>query len=145
MLNLAVTGLLVPNFTETGYKVVRTPEAVHKKLNDTLVAGFANQRKEHRVDQISGETAGFVPLNRLSNEIMRDLQPLHEEWSGVPLKPSNAYGLRIYRPGNTLTMHTDKLETHVVSAIVHVDRDVDRPSGIEPRRGEDRFQSFLRH
>ena len=62
-----------------------------------------------------------MDLGRLANEIMADLKPMHEEWSSTKLKASNAYGLRIYRPGNTLTMHTDKLETHVISAIVHVD------------------------
>lgn len=124
-MNLAVSGLLVPNFTDVGYKVVKTPRHVHDKLNATLVAGFDQQRSEHPVDQISGETAGFVGLGRIANEIMEDLRPMHEAWAATPLQASNAYGLRIYRPGNTLTMHTDKLETHVISAIVHVDRDAE--------------------
>ena len=124
-MNLAVSGLLVKNFTSIGYEVVKTPRHVHDKLNATLVAGFDRQRTEHKVDQISGEVAGFVDLGRLSNEIMEDLRPMHEEWSSTKLRASNAYGLRIYRPGNTLTMHTDKLETHVISAIVHVDRDAE--------------------
>ena len=124
-MNLAVSGLLVKNFTSVGYEVVKTPRHVHEKLNATLVAGFDQQRTEHKVDQISGEVAGFVDLGRLSNEIMEDLRPMHEEWSQTKLRASNAYGLRIYRPGNTLTMHTDKLETHVISAIVHVDRDAE--------------------
>ena len=124
-MNLAVSGLLVKNFTSIGYEVVKTPKHVHDKLNATLVKGFDQQRTEHKVDQISGEVAGFVDLGRLSNEIMEDLRPMHEEWSSTKLRASNAYGLRIYRPGNTLTMHTDKLETHVISAIVHVDRDAE--------------------
>ena len=34
-MNLAVSGLLVKNFTSVGYEVVKTPRHVHDKLNDT--------------------------------------------------------------------------------------------------------------
>lgn len=59
----------------------------------------------------------------LNQEVLLALQPLHEEWAGVALTPSVAYGLRVYQNGSSLTMHTDRLETHVVSSILHVDRD----------------------
>lgn len=59
----------------------------------------------------------------LNDEVLRELQPLHEEWAGVALEPSVAYGLRVYQTGSSLTMHTDRLETHVISSILHVDRD----------------------
>lgn len=129
VMNLAVTGLLVPNFTDTGFKVVATPPAVHRRLNETLRAARekGDHKAEHKVDQISGPRADFVSLGRLNNEIMRDMLPMHEAWAGVPLRASNAYGLRLYKDTNTLTMHTDRVETHVVSSIVHVDRDVDEP------------------
>ena len=70
-MNLAVSGLLVKNFTSIGYEVVKTPRHVHDKLNATLVKGFDQQRTEHKVDQISGEVAGFVdqtqqPASRLT-------------------------------------------------------------------------------
>merc|ERR1711988_2037772 len=58
---------------------------------------------------------------------MVEMKELHERWSGVELSPSNAYGLRIYRRGNSLTMHTDHSTTHVISSILHVDRAVDEP------------------
>ncbi len=56
------------------------------------------------------------------------LQPFHEEWSGVPLVPANAYGLRIYRNGSHLNMHVDKCESHIISSILHVDHDNDPDS-----------------
>jgi len=58
-----------------------------------------------------------------NQKVLAALQPMHEEWSGVDLQPSIAYGLRVYQNGSSLTMHTDRLETHVVSSILHVDRD----------------------
>jgi len=62
-----------------------------------------------------------------SRDILRRLQPLHEEWAGVKLRPSNAYGLRLYREGNWLTMHTDNHKSHIISSVLHVARDVDEP------------------
>jgi len=55
--------------------------------------------------------------------VLTALKPLHEEWSGVELTPSIAYGMRVYQNGSSLTMHTDRIETHVVSSILHIDRD----------------------
>ena len=129
MMNQAVTGLLVPNYTAVGYEVVETPPSIQRRLNDSLYAAFAagTVGREHHVDQISGPDANFVRLGRATRDIMAEMLPLHEAWSGVRLTASNAYGLRLYQPTNTLTMHTDRLETHVVSSIVHVARDVDEP------------------
>ncbi|KAJ8601841.1 hypothetical protein CTAYLR_002638 [Chrysophaeum taylorii] len=129
VMNLATTGLLVRNYTAKGYEVIRTPEAVHQKLNETLVAAMEAGRihREHKVDQISGPDAKMVHVGVAKSEVMSTLKPILEAWSGVNLVPSMAYGLRLYQPGNTLTMHTDRLETHVISCIVHVDRDVDEP------------------
>ena len=126
MVNLAVAGLLAPNFTEIGYKIAQTPPHIHKKLNDTLRAA-RGLYQEDAVDQISGPRADFVPLGRLWDEILTDLQAAHEAWSGVALVPSNAYGIRTYKPTNTLLLHTDKFQTHVISSIIHIDRDVDEP------------------
>jgi len=53
--------------------------------------------------------------------------PLHEEWAGVKLIPATSYGLRIYKNGSFLTMHTDRLDTHVISSIFHIDRDQEEP------------------
>merc|ERR1719235_505253 len=55
---------------------------------------------------------------------------MHEAWAGgVQLQPTTAYGLRVYHDGNNLTMHVDQapVGTHVISSILHVDRDVDEP------------------
>lgn len=45
----------------------------------------------------------------------------------MKLKPAIAYGLRIYQNGSSLMMHVDKIEDHVISAILHVDHEYDDP------------------
>lgn len=85
MMNLATTGLLVPNYTALGYEVIATPTSVHEKLNSTLVAALRSgrTRSEHQVDQISGPTAQFVNVGGIKAEIMTDLQPILEAWVRV--------------------------------------------------------------
>ena len=59
---------------------------------------------------------------------MEQLRPLAEEWSGVKrLNPANVYGIRVYQNGSTLNYHTDTPDTHIVSAIFHIDHDTDEP------------------
>ena len=48
------------------------------------------------------------------------LQGILENWTGIPLEPSRVYGIRRYKEGAWLMMHTDRIETHVVSAILQV-------------------------
>jgi len=127
--NMLLTCCLMPNFTKNGFEVIRQPKGVHERLLKALREG--RQRSEGEVDQIKGgDIPDFVNIGGLGREIMNELRPLHEAWASIPaggLASSNAYGLRIYRPGNTLTMHTDHSETHVISSILHVDRDTDVP------------------
>jgi hypothetical protein len=131
-MNIALTGMLVPNFTDIGYAVVKQPPGVHQRLNETLWKHHKNgrptgTRSERKVDQISGEECRFADIGRLEKELLHEMKGVHEAWSGVELIPMQAYGLRIYEPGNSLTMHTDRIDSHVISSIVHVDRDTDEP------------------
>ena len=45
---------------------------------------------------------------------------LHEDWAGVPLEPTAAFGFRVYRRGNVLKKHVDRVESHIISSIVHI-------------------------
>ena len=45
----------------------------------------------------------------------------------MALEPVIAYGLRVYKNGSRLLMHLDKVEDHVVSAVVHVGHDEASP------------------
>jgi len=47
------------------------------------------------------------------------LTPLIEAWAGCPLERSWGYGIRSYGPGSVLHVHRDRVDTHVISCIVH--------------------------
>lgn len=64
--------------------------------------------------------------------------PYHEEWvGGMKLKPTSAYGIRLYQNSTTLACHFDKIQTHVISSIVHIDHEYDEESQPWPIEIED--------
>jgi len=76
--------------------------------------------------------------HRLSQKIIRSVQPIHEKWAGasrdvgihdadIPLEHTSLYGIRTYENGSTLAMHVDRASTHVISAILHIARDYGVP------------------
>jgi hypothetical protein len=118
------SALISKNFTEYGWGVTRAPQAVIDKLKKRLNDGMKNDKYdfEHETDVIETESRPLFFRDQVMNrEIVEEMLPLHEAWSGVELVPNNAYGLRVYRNDTNLNMHLDKKETHVISSILHVD------------------------
>lgn len=75
-----------------------------------------------QIDVIKGDLRPkFIDQEQLNDEILHEMMPLFEEWSGVKLKPAIAYGLRVYQNNSALLMHTDKIE--VLSVICLADCD----------------------
>ena len=48
------------------------------------------------------------------------IQPLVEEWTGIPLEFTALYGIREYYRGSELRKHVDRVSTHVYSVIIQV-------------------------
>ena len=53
-----------------------------------------------------------------------------EQWTGMELKPTSMYGIRMYTEGAVLSPHADRLPL-VSSCIINVDQDVDEPWPLE--------------
>lgn len=115
---------LVPRFTEKGFELIQTPPAIHAKLKAALDRALLNWdqiRTEPKIDAVyTPLPSKFVDLHGMEREVLRELKPLHEAWSGLELEGTSAYGIRLYRNGSSLVMHYDKVHTHVISAIIHV-------------------------
>ncbi len=124
----ALTERYTPSFTETGFAIVKTPTAVHRALRQAYDARVGHHIAE-RADEAYLPTGDpdFIDIDDIKGPFSFALQSMHEDWSGVQLQPSAVYGLRVYREGQTLLEHTDTLETHVISSIVHIAHDTDEP------------------
>lgn len=124
----ALTQRYTPSFTETGFEKVKTPPAIHRALRAVYDERVATGTPES-IDEIFLPTGApdFVYIDDVKAQFQLALQQIHEDWSGVELVPTAAYGLRVYRAGHTLIPHTDVLTTHVISSIVHIAHDTVEP------------------
>lgn len=122
-----------PKFTEKGFKVVKVPEDAYalvqemwedvKKLGDKI-EDFPG--KEHIITGNS-KTSNLYDLGQVSEK--RDklhdmLLPMHEEFSGEKLSKAWIYGIREYLQAADLKQHVDRIETHHISSIILVDKDL---------------------
>lgn len=127
---------LVPTYTKTGIYKTTLAKPLFSKVNkyyyDNLNAiqdehvegGFIFSDKEpDRKARPSSSVVNMTP--ELRQEIHDALKPLMEDWCGETLEPTFVYGIRKYHNGAVLKMHRDRIDTHIISAIINVDQDTD--------------------
>jgi len=125
-------GRMLPTFTSRGFDIAKVPEHIHDKLRNAVLLEldrWDDMQQEHDVDCIyhpEGMQPKFAQIGRIAREVHEELLPYHEAWAGgIKLKPTSAYGVRLYQNGSSLVMHHDKVQTHVISSIVHIIHDGD--------------------
>lgn len=126
----------LPRFAATPFQRFSTPTRLQRALDDE-VAGmvFTPVGEKPTVDAgygaavvggISSATPAALQLAQapISAALMdlayAELTPLIEAWAGCPLERSWGFGIRSYGPGSVLHLHRDRVDTHVISCIVHV-------------------------
>ena len=120
----------IPKLTEKGFKVVKVPaetwglikdayEILKNKKEEEIFAG-----KENIIIGGGSDIYSFEHLTSVRSIIHKQLQPLHEEFCGAKIEPSFIYGIRSYKKGATLIKHVDRVETHHISSIIIVDKDL---------------------
>lgn len=124
-LQTVMSAIVAPNFTENGWGLTRAPQNLVNDLRQAIIDGLPNAKPEGDVEVIEGLVPLFIQRRDLTNRVLHELLPMHEEWSNMKLEPSNSYGFRLYRNESRLNMHIDKPETHVISSILHIDHSED--------------------
>ena len=120
--------MVAPNFTELGFGLTKAPEPLMQELRDAIKNGLANgdARLEGPVEVIdSPEQPLFIDRPDLTKRVLHELQPYVEAWAGIEVVPHTAYGLRLYTNQSALWMHVDKVQTHILSFILHIDKSED--------------------
>jgi hypothetical protein len=117
---------LVPNFTEHGFGLARCPDDLLAALQQGIHDGLPTARLEQTVEVITGpNTPLFIDRPDLMRRVLHELEHYAETWANVPLTPHLAYGFRLYRNESQLHMHVDRMQTHIVSFILHIDSSED--------------------
>jgi len=121
----------IPKLTTNGFKKVRVPDETWKLIQETY-----SLLKDKEVDEqfqgketiIQGSGNSTIlsmdQLPTLRSVIHQQLHPLHQQWCGVEIEPTFIYGIRSYKKDATLAMHKDRVETHHISSIILVDKDL---------------------
>ena len=115
------SALLAPNFTEYGFGLARAPDPLIKLLQAAIHEGLETAEFEHEINIILGPRPKFIKRPDVRDMVLHKLQSYAEEWAGMPLIASQAYGFRLYQNNTRLMMHCDRLKTHVISFILHID------------------------
>lgn len=138
----------LPNYTRSGITKTKLSDRYFKMINDFYHDNHQEIREEHveggfivsgnkRSSKSSSkkrESSSVIELTaELRQKIHDALKPMMEEWSGVALQPTFVYGIREYHNGAVLKMHRDRIDTHIISAIINVaqETDVEWPLVIE--------------
>mmetsp|Transcript_18492 Transcript_18492/g.30145 ORF Transcript_18492/g.30145 Transcript_18492/m.30145 type:complete len:616 (+) Transcript_18492:1-1848(+) len=121
-----------PAFTKRGYLAVETPKEFQKWLleflerhkDDTITEGWdteSTQLSHHE------NPTKFVNLDMEYDEKVRMsekyIKPIVEKWANVAdLELTSFYGIRIYPDGAWLRNHVDRIDTHVLSVTLSVQK-----------------------
>ncbi len=119
-------------FTTTGFKKSTLPVDLYKKITNFYQSNRVNAPAEDdgaigtfiHTKERTAPTKMVELSDVLRSEIFQTIHPMLEEWSGQQLEHTAVYGIREYQQGATLDMHIDRYQTHIISAIINVDQDV---------------------
>lgn len=122
------SAFVAPNFTEHGFGLARAPMELVEELQRGIREGLETATDEEVDGTINGPQPPLIVHRRdLVDKVLQDLKPYAEEWSGQKLVAHGAYGFRLYRNQSQLLMHVDRLQTHVISLILHIDSENAKP------------------
>ena len=119
---------VTPNFTEHGFGLARAPMELVEEMQKAIRDGIATADEEQTYGPINGPQAPLmVQADDLANRVLHEFLPYAEEWSGMKLKPHQPFGFRVYRNESQLLMHTDEVQTDIISMILHIDSENAEP------------------
>lgn len=122
----------LPVFTREGFRKTAAPAALMQ-----AISAFYQEKRAASLPEASDAIGTFIRASDaraparmielddgLRARISAELQPLLEEWVAKPLRMTAVYGIREYQRSAVLDMHIDRMETHIVSAILNVAQEV---------------------
>ena len=124
---------LLPNFTRLGFHKTMIDPELFQEIIDFFRANGGILRDEYVeggfifTEGKSACASGLIDLSQeLRDKIHESLLSALSEWSGIELEPTFVYGIRTYHRGAVLKEHRDRQQTHIISAIINVDQNVEQ-------------------
>ena len=125
------SSLSVTNYTKRGFKKAE----LNKDLFSEIINFYSQNKNDEKREHIDGnfvyipdskeEGSKLIELpNKLKEKVHKVLKEPLEKWSNTSLDPTFVYGIRVYQNGAVLVPHRDREETHIISAIINIDQEV---------------------
>lgn len=116
----------LPKLTEKGFEKVKIPSEIWGLLKEMyLVLRQLPPEKEADTSMLTESIVyPMWNLDSVARIIHNKLIPIFEWWCKESLEPTSLYGLRSYFNGAKLYNHYDWVNTHHVSCIVVLDKDL---------------------
>ena len=122
----------LPKFTEKGFVKLKLPQSdweLVQEMYESVKESISEEKFNGKEDFIPGKgnTSNIMSLEsvpHLKLQLHNSLLPLHKSWANTNIEPTFIYGIRSYNKGATLTEHVDRIETHHISSIILVDKDL---------------------
>lgn len=142
----------IPKFHKKGFKKKKVPESAWKLILNLYQKVKEKEEEEEHFDfkevyiphesgKVSSNILNIGEFETHKQILFQMLQEDHEKFcSNAKIKPCMMYGIRSYLNGAKLAMHVDKVETHHISSIIMVDKDLggkkDWPLNIIDHKGK---------
>ncbi len=125
-------GEYLTNYTRDGILKTRIPDGIYNKIltyyRDNKSSATDELGQEKYIVSAEGTPSRMIELpEEMRVEIHAELKSLLEQWSNITLHPRYVYGIREYGPGAALIPHLDTFGTHIVSATLCIDHQVNTP------------------
>lgn len=93
------------------------------KTHGTIPGGYTNN------DHVLIDRIDLDKFPKVHGLILREMREILQWWTGLRLKHTSTFGVRIYRRGSALIDHVDRMDTHLASAVIQIDQKVDPDGG----------------
>ena len=123
----------LPKYTKNGFKKMLIPEKLYEFIKNSRVERISEIERcgvmrncltiknGEVVNANNSALIGVANINRFQSIVIQKMKDILEDWSNIELsKEAIAYGIRRYFRGAKLWEHTDRVPTHILSAILQV-------------------------
>jgi len=119
----------LPKLTPNGFSLQKCPPKMWNLIQECYSLLKSKEEKEEfegKDHYVPGHSTmlSFDNLPTVKQILHQELLPIHRDFCGVDITPSYVYGIRSYLKGSSLTEHVDRIETHHISSIIIVDKDL---------------------
>jgi len=90
------------------------------KRHGTIPGGYTNN------DVVEIDKVNLDEFPAVHRALVREMRQILEWWTGLKLRHTSTFGVRVYRRGSALINHVDRMDTHLASAVIQIYQDADR-------------------